>query len=118
MQELLRERLARIEKANEAIALARKSAEIIVDEFVERRSFSDLVSRAREEHEAILSEFGADSSAVITYVTDAIQARWEDGNRIIIEEAGRIGIESHPNDIGKRLQARDCLNQILATSLF
>lgn len=108
------ERLNAIESYNAAISQARKIAELVVDEFIESKSFSGLVSLVRKEHEAILSQFSIDSSAITTYVTDVIQERWEGGNRLIIEEARELGIEPHPNYIGDRVQAESCLRQLLA----
>lgn len=114
---LERQRLAKIERVNSALFYAKNAAEVIVDKFIEGRNFTNLVSKIRKENGAILSQFGLDASAITTYVTDVIQERWEDGNRLIIEEAKKLGIEPHPNYIGDRVQAENCLRQLLATLL-
>lgn len=109
----LEQRLAKIERANTVIATERKKAEIIVDEFIKSRDFENLLAMAKEEQQIIERQFGEDVGSIAIYITDGIQERWHEGNRLIIDETSKMGIEPQPSFIGERLQAMNCLNQIL-----
>lgn len=109
-----RERMARQERVGKAIGKAVEIAEVLADEFIETKSVEQLVERVREEQQSIDSEYGENTSNIAFYITDRIQERWDEGNGIIVDSARKMGIEPHTNYFGVRLQAMDCLTQILS----
>ncbi len=106
-------RLAKIDRANAAIAKAREGAEVIVEQFIEAKNFNKLVEKAKEEQRAIDNEFGEQAGSIAVYITHALAANEGDGNRRVIQEAAKMGIQPLPNYRGERLEAMTCLTQIL-----
>jgi len=90
-----------------------KAAVELVRDYVEAKDFDKFVLGLVVKQREISRTYGEGFSALTMRITDRLHEEWEQGNRVIIEESARHGIEPRPNIIGVRLQAGSCLDQLL-----
>ena len=108
-----RDRRNRILRASAELKEAKSRAGNIVEYFVIDGDFASFLDNSFYGALKMKEKYESNSLSLAMYVTDQLAKDWPEGNQIIIEEAENRGIKPSNNLFGERLEAMDCLRQVL-----
>ncbi len=107
------DRQERIKRANEELRDAHDLSVDITKNFGQEKNFEVFLEETFYGALKLKEKYDSNSLSLAMYITDKLAEDWPEGNLIIIEEAKHRGINPSDNLIGERLEAMDCLRQVL-----